>query len=69
MEEHRCKIVASGMDDSRMKGPLFSGPMQSEDPRYSTLPTHGAIQMDDCRLNGVTIAMEDPRCQSLRVTR
>jgi hypothetical protein len=69
MEEHRCKIVASGMDDSRMQGPLFSGPTQSEDPRYTRPPTRAAIQMDDCRLNTVAIAMEDPRCQSLRVTR
>ena len=68
MEEYRCKIVASEMEDSRLKSLLNRESVQLEDPRYKSLHTRGAIEIEDCRFNSVAIAMEDPRCQSMLVT-
>jgi hypothetical protein len=68
MVEHRCKIVASEMEDSRLKDLLNSKSIQVEDPRYKGLRTLGAIEIEDCRFNSVAIATEDPRCRSMLVT-
>jgi hypothetical protein len=68
MEEHRCKIVASEMEDSRLKSLPNSEPIQLDDPRYEGLRTRDTIKIEDCRFNSVAIAMEDPRCRSMHVT-
>lgn len=67
MEEHRCKIVATAMEDSRCMSSLNIGLFDVEDPRYIGLQHRVVIEIDDGRCNRVTIGMEDPRCQNLRM--
>ena len=67
MEEHRCRIVASEIDDSRLKSLPNCEPIQVEDPRYRGLRARCAIEIEDSRFNSVAIAMEDPRCRGMFV--
>jgi len=49
MEEHRCKIAAVGVEDSRCQS-LVDG---------------AVVEMEDQRCNFVEMRMEDPRCSNL----
>lgn len=67
MEEHRCKIVAAEMDESRCKSVLNGGLAEVEDQRYNGLRSRTALAIDDRRYYSVAIGMEDPRCKNLRM--
>ena len=63
MEEHRCRMVALVVDDSRCKN-LFDGAMiEAEDPRHSSQRWRVEIEVEDSRCNRIAIEMEDPRCR------
>lgn len=65
MEEYRCRIVATGMEDSRCQSLLDGSVAEMEDPRCRSLHFSAAIEVEDCRSNCATILMEDPRCNNL----
>jgi hypothetical protein len=66
MDEHRCKIVATWMEDSRCQCLLNGVIVEIEDQRYQSLNLSAVIEIEDYRCNRVAIQMEDPRCNSLR---
>ena len=66
MDEDRCKMVATEMEDSRCSNPLSGGLNRLEDPRYYGLRDRMTIDVEDCRCNSVGIQMEDPRCAGLQ---
>ena len=66
MEEDRCRIVATRLEDSRCISSLNSGLSEVEDPRCMSLQSRVVIEIEDRRCNSVTIGIEDPRCQNLR---
>jgi hypothetical protein len=65
MEEHRCKVVASAVEDLRCRLLLDSAPTVAEDPRCKYLHRRVEIEVEDSRCNSVAMEMEDPRCMGL----
>ena len=61
MEEHRCRIVATAMEDSRCSSSLNSGLIEVEDLRYKSLRSCSVIEVEDRRCNSAMIGMEDPQ--------
>jgi len=66
MDEHRCKIAATRIDDRRCQRLLGSVVVEIEDQRCRSLNLSAVIEIEDCRSNLVTLQMEDPRCNNLR---
>ena len=66
MDEHRCKIAATGIEDSRCPSLLNGVVIEPEDQRCRSLNMSAVIEIEDCRFNRVTLQMEDPRCNNLR---
>ena len=69
MEEHRCKIVATAIEDSRCVSLINDGILEMEDPCSISLQSRVVIEIEDRRCNSVAIRREDPRCQDLRMKR
>jgi len=68
MEDPRCRIAASEMEDHRC-GNLLSGVViEIEDPRLESLFCRMALEIEDPRCMRVTVEMEDHRCKSLFMT-
>jgi hypothetical protein len=65
MEEHRCIVAATGMEDSRCQSLLDGVVVDMEDQRCTSLRPSAAIMIEDCRCKSVAIRMEDPRCNYL----
>lgn len=66
MEEHRCRIAAIEMEDSRCQSMLTGVVVEFEDQRCRSLNLRAEIEVEDRRCNRVENRMEDPRCASLR---
>ena len=66
MEEHRCKIAATWMEDSRCQSLLVGVVVEMEDRRCKGLSLASGLEMEDSRFTKVATRMEDPRCSSLR---
>lgn len=65
MEEHRCKVVAAKTADLRCGSLLAGAQIEVEDRRYTNLHRLVDIEVEDSRCNNVSVALDDPRCQSL----
>jgi len=65
MEEHRCRMVATAVEDSRCKNLLDSASIVTQDPRYRFLHRRVDVEIRDSRCSCVAIEMEDPRCKGL----
>jgi hypothetical protein len=65
MEDHRCKAVASAMDDLRCISIFGSAHISVSSPRYNSLGPTVDLDVEDDRCNFVQLEMEDPRCQNL----
>jgi len=69
MEDPRCKIAATTLDDPRGKTLRPGVVNESEDPRCIGLPGSQAARSDDIWCTSVAVNMEDPRCKSWRMSR
>jgi hypothetical protein len=67
MEDPRYKTAASQADCPPCNGPLQSVVIEMEDTRCTSLVDRVAFEVEDCRCRTVTVQMEDPRCQNLRM--
>jgi hypothetical protein len=65
MEEHRCRIAASVVEDFRCKSLLDSPQIVTQDPRYRCLYRRVGVEVEDSRCNSVAAETEDPRCRGL----
>jgi hypothetical protein len=66
MEEHRCKIAAVGVEDSRCQSLVDGAVVEMEDQRCQSLNFFRAVvDIEDQRCNFVEMRMEDPRCSNL----
>jgi hypothetical protein len=65
MEEHRCRIVATVVEDFRCKSLLDSSQIVMQDPRYRCLYRRAEVEVEDSRCSSVAAEMEDPRCKGL----
>ena len=65
MEEHRCRIVATVVEDYRCKSLLDSAQVVTQDPRYKCLHRRVDVEVEDSRCSAVSSEMEDPRCRGL----
>jgi len=65
MEEHRCRIAATVVEDFRCKSLLDSSQIVSQDPRYRYLYRRVEVEVEDSRCNSVAAKIEDPRCKGL----
>lgn len=65
MEEHRCKISASGVEDPRCEGLLGGVVAEMEDRRCEGLNPSLVNEIEDDRCNSVQFRMEDARCSNL----
>jgi hypothetical protein len=65
MEDHRCRMEVSAIEDCRCNNLLDSATTKTEDPRYKGLHRRLEIEVEDFRCNRVVMKMEDPRCKGL----
>ena len=65
MEEHRCRVAATAVDDLRCRGSFDSTLIVDEDPRYACIDRRMDLEVEDSRCSSVAMKMEDPRCQGL----
>jgi hypothetical protein len=65
MEEHRCRIAATVMEDVRCKSLLGSPQNVTQDPRYRCLYRRVEVEVEDSRCKSVAAEIEDPRCKGL----
>jgi len=57
MEEHRCRMVATVVEDYRCKSLLGSAQVVTQDPRYKCLHRRVDVQVEDSRCSTVLIEM------------
>jgi hypothetical protein len=65
MEEHRCKMATTVVEDFRCKSLLDSAFIVTQDPRYKCLHRRVDVEVEDSRCGSVAIETEDPRCKGL----
>ena len=65
MEEHRCRITATVVEDYRCRSLLDSAQVVTPDPRYKCLQRRMNVEVEDSRCSSFSIQMEDPRCKDL----
>lgn len=65
MDEHRCRMVATVVEDYRCKSLLDSAQAVTQDPRYKCLHRRVDVEVEDSRCSTVSSEMEDPRCRGL----
>lgn len=65
MEEHRCRIAATVVEDFRCKSLIDSSQIAMQAPRYRCLYPRVDVEVEDSRCNSAAIEMEDPRCKGL----
>jgi hypothetical protein len=65
MEEHRCRMLATAVEDFRCSSLLDGALIATQDPRYQGLHRRVDVEVEDSRCSSVAIEMEDPRCKGL----
>lgn len=63
MEDSRCKVTATRMENPRYKSLITGVVIEVEDPRYRSLYCHVTIEREDPRCKNTAMEMEDPRCK------
>jgi hypothetical protein len=69
MEDSRCKIAATTLDDPRCKSLLLGVAIEMDDPRCKSLLYSAVIGREDLWYGSGAREMEDSRCRNWHLNR